>query len=78
MPVVYFPLWGERFLLVADDSFAFQVSEMCTTILIIQLSLSQNGEGTNVIGYLQCLIFSSGIGMNNFLSKDIDIYCNIT
>lgn len=43
------------------------------------LSLSQNGGGMKtVIGHLQCLIFCSGIGINNFLSKDVGIYCNVT
>lgn len=55
VPVVCFPLWGKSFLLLANDSFAFQVSEMCTAILIIQLTLSQNEEGIKtVVGHLQC------------------------
>lgn len=49
VPVVYFPLWGKSFLLLANDSFAFQVSEICTAVLIIQLTLSQNGEGMRTV-----------------------------
>lgn len=36
VPVVYFPLWEKSFLLLPNDSFAFQVSEMCTAILVVQ------------------------------------------
>lgn len=75
MPVVYFPLWENSSLLLANDIFAFQVSETCNAVLIIQYALLKlNGEGMKtVIGHLQCLIFYIGIGINNFLFKDVGI-----